>query len=170
MKLFILTLTFLFFGQTFVVAQGSQSYIQSMQSMLDKKNSQYESGVESVRDAYQQLMNMHLINKENIKILTAAQQKVKEDIHFYDNADFSVQANVNSALKFINWYLTDNKNVKDEAELLTKLSMELLVLKNNNPNNWTETARYKELMGIVKDLEYCDPNDIGSMGWKHGIL
>lgn len=170
MKLFILTLTFLFFGQTFVVAQGSQSYIQSMQSMLDKKNSQYEDGLGTVQTAYQKLMNLQLVNRENVKLLSVYQENVKKYAPSMGNADFSIPANVDWALEFINRYFTNNKPIKDEMDLLGKISLELQILRNNNPANWTETARYKELMGIIKDLEYCNPNEIGSMGWKHGIL
>ena len=140
MKLFILTLTFLFFGQTFVVAQGSQSYIQSM---LDKKNTQYDDDFSTVQTAFQKLINLQLVNMENIKLLGVYQENAKKYAPNISNTDYSIPANVDWALEFINRYFANNKSIKDEMDLLGKISLELQVMKNSNPHKWTETAGIK---------------------------
>jgi hypothetical protein len=153
-----------------ITLKAQDSYLQNMQAMLQQKNNQYNTGEQSVYDAYQKLINLQLINKDNEKILVTYQENVKKYAYKMDNVDYSIPANVNWALNFINKYITDNKSIKDEMNLLGKISLELQVLKNNNPTNWTTTTRYKELMDILVVLESCNPGDINSLGWKHGIL
>ena len=141
----------------------------SLNNGLQSRGDAYRSGVDQVNYAYDRLMDIKLYNKENINSLSIYQEAVKNEHYKFAKTDFSLQNNVKSWLTYINEYRT-YKPIKDEIYLLYHLFQEIQAIKRNNPDSFTSSNRYKELMQVLDELENCNTNDILSLARKHGIF
>ncbi len=139
--------------------------------MDDRLNAMVENNLSQIKYAYQSLMNITLINKYNIPRL----EDYKKNVYGWvttpaaESLDFTQQANVNLICKVINGYLSD-KPVKDELDILTKINSELSLLKSRNPESFTNSQRYKELMSVIAQLSDCSNNDIRQLALQHALF
>ncbi len=137
--------------------------------MLDKKTSQYDSGFAKVQADYATLMNLHTFNKENLVVLNDCREYAKSKLKNSNQIDFSIQANVDWALRIINVYF-DMKPIMDEIKVLNIIGKEIINIKASNPGSFTSTDRYKELIALIAEIENCHAEQISSLALKHGIF
>ncbi len=138
---------------------------------LSAKNSQYEGGLDEVRNTYHFLINLQLVNKYNIPKLQQYKDFSTDLINKpeWKQADYSLPQNVASICTAINQY-QDDQGIKAEMHLLSEIWDEMEAMKQNSPGSFTSTDRYKELKQVINDLQDCQPSEIRGLGIKHGIF
>ena len=152
------------------VASQAQTYTPDwdfLERMQAKANAQYESGLDNVSGNYHYLRDLKLINRTNKARLAQYMKQVDEYMHRSSVAslDYSKPANVSSTCSVINAY-RGNKYIMDEINLLSDLYGELSRLKTADPENYTRSHRYNEIIDIFKYLENCKPEDIDRLRWQ----
>lgn len=139
-----------------------------LERMTNLANSNYEASLNSVAENMHNLNEVELVNKYNIPRLEQFKKQVKTRLETYSEYYCQPQ-NIAQANKLINSYLTD-KPLRDEIKALSALFGEIRTLKSINPENFSNSARYKELMSVLDELTNCSNNDIALIARKHGIL
>ena len=137
--------------------------------MLDKSTSQYDVGFNKVQKSYTTLMNTVLINKQNVAVFNVYRENTRVQLKDVSRVDFSIDANVSSALSVINQYYTV-QSIRDEIQLLNSIKTEISNIKISNPTTFTSSDRYKELTSIFSELQNCKPEEISGLALKHGIF
>jgi hypothetical protein len=147
----------------------AQNFLEAEKSALDNKTAQYGVGYNKCNDAYWQLMNVQLVNKVNLALVTPYKAAVKAwaDANF-KNYDLSLDANVSTILEYFTRWKT--LRVFDEMILLTNLQSEIERIKLKDPDGFYKSDRYYEMQTVLKELESCSPDDINKIAWKHGLV
>ncbi len=122
-----------------------------------------------VSNSYGKLLNVKLTNTQNIKILDYYQSKAKEEAKNAASVDFSNDANAESWIAYFN-QVFKIESIKNEMILLDNIYSEIKRLKYKDPDNFYHSKRYSEMADALNELKDCNPDDIGKIGWKYGLL
>jgi tetratricopeptide (TPR) repeat protein len=129
-------------------------------------NSQYQAKIDQVKNCWNNLNSVKLINRYNYQRLEEYKKKLTES---WSNTVKSIDLNSPSMPDYlcnkINYYLND-KPLKEEIDLLTDLYGEISRLKISNPESYTSSSRYKEILEIFNTLESCPIEDIYKLRWQ----
>ncbi len=147
----------------------AQTYFQQAKSTLSLKTSQYNTAYDKLSQQYSFLMNLQLVNKKNIEVLSNYRKKIKEwaDTNF-SKIDLSLDQNVVGVSNFFTqWQKV--ATIKTECKTLDNIDAELARIKMKDPDGFYKSDRYVEIQGVLKELEDCQPGDINAIAWKHGF-
>ncbi len=144
-------------------AKANAQYERRLEIIQAKASALYIKGRDEVITEIAYLNSLNLVNEYNCKKLDLYKSTVDNYVATTaPSVDYSQQSNVVKVINIVNRY-RDDKTIIDEIELLSKLSNEISLLKNKNPETYRTLPRYGEIGAILKALKTCLPQEISKL-------
>jgi len=144
-------------------SKANAQYERRLEIIQAKADALYKKGRDEVIAEIVYLNSLNLVNEYNSKKLELYKSTVDNYVETTaPSVDYSQQSNVVRVINIVNRY-RDDKTIMDEIELLSKLSNEISLLKNKNPETYRTFPRYGEIGAILKALKTCLPQEISNL-------
>lgn len=140
---------------------------------------QFDRGWNFMKNEVEKLYGLKLINKKNTDYLNSYiksfKPKLVNELQFLD---FSEAQNVNYAFRIITQYISNkwkrgeeptSNPIIDEIKLLQKIHNEYFRFKKNDPNNFYNTNRWKDLKSLMIELQSCEISEIPYLSQKYNL-
>ena len=140
---------------------------------------QFDRGWNFMKNEVEKLYGLKLINKKNTEYLNSYIKSFKPKlVNELQYLDFSEAQNVNYSFRIITQYISGkwkageeptSNPIVDEIKLLQKIHHEYFRIKNNDPNNFYYSNRWKDLKSLMIELQSCEISQIPYLGQKYNL-
>lgn len=138
--------------------------------MMRAMQARYDYAHNILSTEYRKLKNLELINIYNVEGLNVNRNAIiAYSEPNYSKVDFTIYANFSSWLTYIT-SIYQHPSIKQEITLLKAVNTELNRIKNNDPDNFYKSDRYKDLNSVLSDLKTINKDSISTLNWKYGLF
>lgn len=125
----------------------------------------FDRNFDFIKAELTKVRNLQLINKSNQDYLTEFKRVRMPFWRSISHADLSKGEIVSHCLKYI-VDIYDYSSIRDEIKLLQSCNYELSRIKNQDPDNYIYSKRYRAISNVLLELETCNNYQIKNLSWE----
>ncbi len=134
-------------------------------NIMGQLQARYDRNTKMISDEWGKVEYMELINWDNKAYLEKFKKELRAGMPAWQQADFSIQTNVDRCLEYITQIYND-PSIRAEIKLLQRCNTELNRIKYTDPNNYPNSKRYKSINKVLNRLADCNASEISSLNWE----